>query len=56
MSFVDRYLSSFRQQLITDLLSALLPFQPLFTESLNGDQLLASPPFSGALSATPSLC
>jgi hypothetical protein len=28
----------------------------LFTESLNGDQLLASPPFSGALSATPSLC
>jgi hypothetical protein len=34
MSFVDLYLPYFRQQLITCLLSALLPFQPLFTESL----------------------
>jgi hypothetical protein len=28
---------------------------PLFTESLCGDQLLTSPPFSSALSATPPL-
>jgi hypothetical protein len=28
---------------------ALVPFLPLFTESLSGDQLLASPPISSAL-------
>jgi hypothetical protein len=58
MSFVDCYLPYFRQQLITGLLSALLPFQPLFTESSNGDQLLVPPPFSGALPAllSPVLC
>jgi hypothetical protein len=55
MSFVDRYLIYFRQWLITHLLSALLPFQPLFTESSCGDQHLAPSPFSGVLSATPSL-
>jgi hypothetical protein len=32
-------------------LSALLPFQPLFIESLHGDQLLASPLFSSVLTA-----
>jgi hypothetical protein len=35
MIFVDLYLPYFRQRLITCLLSALLPFQPLFTESLH---------------------
>jgi hypothetical protein len=38
------------------LLSALLPFQPLFIESSCGDQLLASPSFSGVLLATLPLC
>jgi hypothetical protein len=56
MSFVDRYLPYFGQQLITHPLSAFLPFHPLFTESLLRDQLFASPPFSGALSATLPLC
>jgi hypothetical protein len=44
MSFVDHYLSYFRQWLITLPLSALLPFQPLFTERSHGDQLLDPPP------------
>jgi hypothetical protein len=44
MSFVDHYLPYFRQQLITHPLSTLLPFQSLFTESSQGDILLASPP------------
>jgi hypothetical protein len=52
---VDCYLSYFRQRLITCPLSAFLPFQPLFTESSCGDQLLAHP-FSGVLPATVSLC
>jgi hypothetical protein len=56
MSFVDRYLPYFRQWLITCPLLALLPFQPLLTESSCGDQVLALPPFSSALSASPSLC
>jgi hypothetical protein len=43
MIFVDWYLPYFRQWLITHPLSALLPFQPLFTESSCGDQLLAFP-------------
>jgi hypothetical protein len=43
MSFVDHHLPYFRQYLITRLLLVILP---LFTESLCGDQLLASPPFS----------
>jgi hypothetical protein len=43
---LDHYLPYFRQRLITYPLSALLPFQPLFTESLPGDQLLVPPPFS----------
>jgi hypothetical protein len=51
MSFVDYYLPYFSQWLITCPLSALLPFQSLFTESLNGDQLLSSLPFSGVLRA-----
>jgi hypothetical protein len=49
MSFVDHYLLYFRKQLITGTLSALLPFQPLFTESSHRDQLLALSPFSSAL-------
>jgi hypothetical protein len=58
MSFVDCYLPYFRQWLITCPLTALLPFQPLFTESSLGDQLLAPPPFSCALSefVPPLLC
>jgi hypothetical protein len=56
MSFVDCYLPYFRQLLITRLLSALLPFQPLFTESSCGDQLLAPRPFSSALTAPRPLC
>jgi hypothetical protein len=51
MSFVDRYLPYFMQQLIICLLSAVLPFQSLFTESLCGDLILALPPLSGALTA-----
>jgi hypothetical protein len=51
MSFVDHYLPYFRQWLITHLLSALLPFQPLLTESSHGDQLLAPPLFSSVLTA-----
>jgi hypothetical protein len=43
MSFVDLYLPYFKQWLITCTLSACLPFQPLFTVSLRGDQLLAIP-------------
>jgi hypothetical protein len=53
---VDGYLPYFRQWLITGLLLALLPFKPLFTESLCEDQLLAPPTFSGALTAFQSLC
>jgi hypothetical protein len=56
MDFVDHYLPYFRQRLITHPLSAFLPFQPLFTESSHGDQLLAPPSFSGVLSANPPLC
>jgi hypothetical protein len=58
MSFVGHYLPYFRQGLITYLLSALLPFQTLFTESSHGDQLLALPAFSGVLSEflSPLLC
>jgi hypothetical protein len=56
MSFVDHYLPYFRQQLITCLLLALLPFHPLFTESLRGDHLLAPPSFSGALPTPWPLC
>jgi hypothetical protein len=52
MSFVDHYLPYFRLWLVTHLLSAVLNFQPLFTESLCGDQLLDSPLFSCELSAT----
>jgi hypothetical protein len=50
MSFVVR------QQLITSLLSVLLPFQALFTESSLGDQLLAPPSFSCVFSASLPLC
>jgi hypothetical protein len=35
--FVDYYLPYFNQQLITGPLSAFLPFQLLFTESLHED-------------------
>jgi hypothetical protein len=52
MSFVDHFLPYFRQRLITGPLSALLPFQPLLTESSCRDQLLALPTFSGVLSAS----
>jgi hypothetical protein len=56
MRLVDSYLPYFRQQLITHLLSALLPIQSLFTESYCGDQFLTSPPFSSVLTAPRSLC
>jgi hypothetical protein len=56
MIFVDRYLLYFRQRLITGSLLALLPLQPFFTEGSCGDQLLALPPFSGALTAPRPLC
>jgi hypothetical protein len=56
ISFVDHYLLYFRQWFITCLLSALLPFQSLFTESLCGVQLLALPPFSSVLTASHPLC
>jgi hypothetical protein len=41
---VDRCLPYIRQWLITHLLLAILPFQPLFTESSCRDQLIAPPP------------
>jgi hypothetical protein len=50
------YLPYFRQQLITHPLLALLLFHSLFTESSSGDQLLAPPPFSGALRAPHPFC
>jgi hypothetical protein len=53
MSFLNHYLPYFKQQLITHLLLALLPFQHLFTESPHRDLLLAPPPFSDALSEFP---
>jgi hypothetical protein len=56
MSFVDRYLPYFREQLFTCPLLAFLPFQTLFTESSCRDHLLAPPPFSGALKAPHPLC
>jgi hypothetical protein len=43
MSFVDPLPACFRQWLITRLLSAFLPFQPLFTKSSCSDQFLAPP-------------
>jgi hypothetical protein len=46
ISFVDQYLPYFRQRTVTCLLSAFLPFQPLFTKSSGEDQLLAPPSFS----------
>jgi hypothetical protein len=49
-------LAYFRQWLITCLLSSLLPFMPLFTESSHGDQLLAPPIFSGVLRASCTFC
>jgi hypothetical protein len=52
--FVDHYLLYFRQWLLPYLLSAHLPFQALFTESSHGQQLLALPPFSGAVACQPS--
>jgi hypothetical protein len=51
MSFVDCYLPYFRQQLVIYPLSALQPFQSLFTGISCGEQLLALPPFSGVLRA-----
>jgi hypothetical protein len=44
MSFVDCYLPYFRQCLIICLLSALLPFQSLFTGSSGGYYFLSFPP------------
>jgi hypothetical protein len=52
VSFVDHYLLSFRQKLITGLLSYLLPFQPLFTE---GSPLCSSPLLWCAYSTPPPL-
>jgi hypothetical protein len=56
MIFVDHHMPYFRQHLITHPLSACLPFQCLFTVSLQGDQLLVPPPFSAALRALQPLC
>jgi hypothetical protein len=58
MSFVNHYLPYFRQQLVAHPLSALLPFQSLFTESLHGGQLIAPPPFLRCTQSTlpPLLC
>jgi hypothetical protein len=56
MSFVDHYLPYSRQWLITHLLSALQPFQPLFTKSSHRDQFLAPPSFSSVLPVFPHPC
>jgi hypothetical protein len=53
---VDHCLPYFRQWLFTCPLSALLLFQPLFTEISHRDQLLVPPPSVSVLSATLSLC
>jgi hypothetical protein len=55
---VDCYLTYFRQWLITHLLSALLSFQPLFTESSCGVQLPCSSPLLWCTYSTvpPLLC
>jgi hypothetical protein len=46
MSFEDHYLPYFRKWFITCLLSAILLFQHLFTDSWHGDQPLAPHPLS----------
>jgi hypothetical protein len=56
MNFVDCYLPYFRQWLITSMLSTLLPFQSMFTETLPRDQLLPPPSFSSVLTAHHPLC
>jgi hypothetical protein len=56
MSFVDRYLPYFWQQLISHLLSGPLPFSALFTESSQENQLCSPSPFSSALKAPHPLC
>jgi hypothetical protein len=56
MRFLDCYLPYFSQWLITCPLSAHLPFQPLFTETLHAGQLLATPLFSSAHRAPHPLC
>jgi hypothetical protein len=56
MRFLNHYLPYFRQWHITCLLSTLLPFHPLFTESSHADQLLAPLLFSGALITPHTLC
>jgi hypothetical protein len=53
---VDYYLPCFRQRLITCPLSALLPFQSLFTESSSRDHVLAPPPFLSVLRAHCPFC
>jgi hypothetical protein len=53
---VDLFLPYFRQWLVTCPMSAILPFQPLFTKSSLGDELLVPAPFSGALSPSHPLC
>jgi hypothetical protein len=55
MRFVDCNLTYFRQRLVTNLLSVLLAFQPLFAESLHGDQLLIYPLLRCASSFPPTL-
>jgi hypothetical protein len=56
MTFVDLYLPYFRQQLITHQLSALLPFQALFTENSCRYQHFKLPLFSSALTALCPFC
>jgi hypothetical protein len=56
MVFVDCYWPYFKQQFITCPLSALLPFQSLFTESSHGDQFLAPPLLLWWLTAPRPLC
>jgi hypothetical protein len=56
MSFVYYYLPCFRQWLITGSLSALLPFQPLFTEVQEEISSLPLPPSLVCLQSSCPLC
>jgi hypothetical protein len=55
MNFVDCYLAYFKQQLITWVLSALLPFQNLFPESFLEGSSLPFPLFWCTYSTLPPL-
>jgi hypothetical protein len=56
MSFVDRYLPYFSQQLIIFLLSTLLPYQPLFLKVHEISSLLLPRSYCAFGNSIPLLC